>query len=273
MPVAVERDRHLVPLSALDSIRDQITLLDTHNHTNHSPDGKSHWRAMLSAGKAVGLDAMVISDHDTMSKQNKMHQFAQELELIHFFGVELTTRYKRAFPHIVLIDRERDVIRSFLKHIKLNIGEVPLPLYLSGPLYAATVYPVAPPVQLVMEWLQDHPQVFSVIAHPQKGPRSSQSTLDSKMLTSLSLDEIEKFVGGFEAMEIMNSHSNPSLDHERLAFAMANGLIPVAGSDAHHESKVGRVMTWVEGKYTSKKKLLEALRSKPVGTTFNDQKK
>jgi predicted metal-dependent phosphoesterase TrpH len=257
-------------------MRGAITVIDTHIHTNRSPDGMSHWKRVLQAMLSYRLDGGAITDHDTVSKQGKMAQLAGKLNLLHIYGVELTTVYKNRFPHIVLLSANRNILNALLKNSILHPSDMPIPLMLRKMCYAATIYTTAPKLEKVVEWLSDHPEVIAVAAHPRTEVdhnRSFLRGLRADTLTSITLLELEKFVDVIQGIEVMNSLYNPHLDSLRLDFARKNNMLPFGGSDAHSAEGVGRIVTWFEGKYNNVVELLAALKTKPLGTAYRGDSK
>lgn len=273
MPASIDSHRHFIPLSQLDSSRANITVFDPHIHTNFSPDGQSHWRDVLRTGQMNWINAMAITDHDTVRKHKKMAQFAEKLKILFISGVELTTTYKNRFPHIILLNAHRELLKDFLKNAVVTPSDMPMPLMLRKLCYVATVYPYLPRLEAVVEWLTDNPSVIAVAAHPRTEMhwnRSAMRGLDADSLTSITLNELEAFLPTIRGIEVINSLPNRELDTRRLDFAKAHALIPFGGSDAHHEQNVGSVVTWVEGTFSNVHGLLHALQNKPIGTAYVD---
>jgi len=136
----VDKSRQFIPLSQLEGQRDRITIFDEHTHTNRSSDGIDHWKTDITAAKKSGLDGIANTEHDTVSKQQKMSELAEELGLLFIHGLELTARYKNVFPHIIILNKERQILKELLKNIKVNPSEPLLPLALRAPLYALIVF-------------------------------------------------------------------------------------------------------------------------------------
>ncbi len=271
---SVDKERQFIPLSALANLRDEITIFDEHTHTDRSPDGLDHWKKVIAAASDIHLDALANTEHDTVSKQMKMAALAKELGLLLIHGVEITTKYKNIFPHIVLFSKERKALKDLLSYVRFNPADLPLPMLIKAPLYALSVYPVAIALEELLDWLDDNKDTFAIAAHPSTGQpiKRGESLLSytGKELTSITLTDLEKFIGRIKGIEIINSFPNPQLDQERLAFAIANELIVFGGSDAHEASKIGDVVTWIEGKYKTTEELLKAIKTKPTGTAYRD---
>ncbi len=271
----IDVSRHHLPLSELDAQRKTITVLDLHLHTNRSPDGQSHWKDILPIALRHDLDGLAVTDHDTASKQKKMAELANQLGLLFIYGIELTCQYEGRFPHIVLLNAQQETLKDLLK-CRLHPADVSaLPIFLRDALYAFSVYPVAPALEALVDWLKDHPEVLAIAAHPLLKSKSKPTrfeNLNGNSLTSLTLPQIEKFIGPIQGIEVMNALHDPRMDKERLAFAVTNGLIAVGGSDAHHAKDVGKVVTWLDGKYQNTTEVLEALRTQKTGTAYREDK-
>lgn len=91
-------------------------IVDLHTHTTES-DGSFTPEELIAEAKRVGLSAIAITDHDTVSGLSKAAPIAAEygIELIN--GVELSTDYHGKEVHIVglYVDPEN---KSFLSHLQ-----------------------------------------------------------------------------------------------------------------------------------------------------------
>ena len=66
--------------------------IDLHIHTNYS-DGITSPRDAVRQAKAVGLDGIAITDHDTVEGMKKAKRIAKQLGIILVPGVEVTTPF------------------------------------------------------------------------------------------------------------------------------------------------------------------------------------
>lgn len=66
---------------------------DMHVHTNHSRDGRSSVREVLKAALELGLNALAITDHDTVNGSLEAAEIVREehLNLLVIPGVEIST--------------------------------------------------------------------------------------------------------------------------------------------------------------------------------------
>lgn len=73
-------------------------MIDLHSHTDHS-DGTSSPAELVEMARAVGLSALAITDHDTVSGYDEAAPSARGLELIP--GIEITCKHGRDNVHLL----------------------------------------------------------------------------------------------------------------------------------------------------------------------------
>jgi len=75
-------------------------IVDLHTHTTES-DGSFTPEELIKEAKRVGLSAIAITDHDSISGLKKAAPFAAELDIELIPGVELSTDYNGKEVHVV----------------------------------------------------------------------------------------------------------------------------------------------------------------------------
>jgi predicted metal-dependent phosphoesterase TrpH len=65
--------------------------IDTHVHTVASYDGEMHPETLLNTAEAVGLDAIVITDHDTLEGARVAATLAEDRDIVVIKGCEVST--------------------------------------------------------------------------------------------------------------------------------------------------------------------------------------
>jgi 3',5'-nucleoside bisphosphate phosphatase len=75
-------------------------LIDLHTHTNES-DGSVSPENLVQDALEAGLEALGISDHDTLSGYDLAEPFARAAGLELICGIELSTKYRRKSVHLL----------------------------------------------------------------------------------------------------------------------------------------------------------------------------
>jgi predicted metal-dependent phosphoesterase TrpH len=75
-------------------------LIDLHTHTNES-DGTCSPLELVEAAAALGLDALAISDHDTLAGYDQALPIARERGLDLVCGIELSTKHNGRTVHLL----------------------------------------------------------------------------------------------------------------------------------------------------------------------------
>ncbi|XGI83620.1 CehA/McbA family metallohydrolase [Halorutilales archaeon Cl-col2-1] len=65
--------------------------VDLHVHSDASHDGRSSVESILERASEIGLDAVAITDHDSISESLRAHEIASEYDIISIPGVEIST--------------------------------------------------------------------------------------------------------------------------------------------------------------------------------------
>ena len=95
-------------------------MIDLHTHTNES-DGSYTPFELVDAAVAAGLDALAISDHDTLAGYDKALPRAGEKGLDLVCGIELSTKFKGKTVHLLgyfLNQQPADSFRAWLAEMQ-----------------------------------------------------------------------------------------------------------------------------------------------------------
>ncbi|MFC7186277.1 PHP domain-containing protein [Halorubrum yunnanense] len=233
--------------------------IDTHVHSDESYDGHEPIELILEHAAEIGLDAVVITDHDVIGESKRAAELAQEYGLIGIPGVEVST----AHGHLLAVGVER-------------------------------MPPRRRPYDETIEWIHEHGGI-AIVPHPfqrsrhgvrQRNvpvPRSdddavpvSDGSRDSPLAdrdAAEARDDTAE-VGEIDAVEVFNAWLFTGYRNRRARrFAAEYDYPGVAASDAHHLEYVGRAFTEVriEGRESvadvTADNVLDAIRE---GTTTVD---
>ena len=75
-------------------------MIDLHAHTSES-DGTFSPAELVNLAGAVGLEALAVTDHDTLSGFDQARPFAREIGLDLVCGIEMSTRYEGRSVHLL----------------------------------------------------------------------------------------------------------------------------------------------------------------------------
>ncbi|GAA0527897.1 Predicted metal-dependent phosphoesterase TrpH, contains PHP domain [Halorubrum aquaticum] len=195
--------------------------IDPHVHSEDSYDGHEPVELILEHAADIGLDAVVITDHDTMGESKRAAEIAPEYGLIGIPGVEVST----ADGHLLAIGVDRMPPR--------------------GESYATTV-----------SWIHDSGGV-AVVPHPFQRSRHGVRRRDIPVPGSNAddddgsdeADDGDGVIGSdtvdeVDAIEVFNAWLFTGYRNRRARrFAAIHGYPGVAASDAHHLNYVGRAFT------------------------------
>lgn len=180
--------------------------IDPHVHSEASYDGHEPVELILEHAADIGLDAVVITDHDVCAESLRAAEIAAEYGLIGIPGVEVST----AHGHL------------------LAIGVESMP-------------PHRVPYDETVEWIHDHGGV-AIVPHPFQRSRHGVRRRDIPPGSdadgrSTGVDAIEVFNAW-----LFTGYRN----RKARRFAGEHALPGVAASDAHTLEYVGRAFTEVE---------------------------
>ncbi|QHS17987.1 PHP domain-containing protein [haloarchaeon 3A1-DGR] len=190
--------------------------IDPHVHSEDSYDGHEPVELILEHAADIGLDAVVITDHDVMGESLRAAELAPEYGLVGIPGVEVST----AHGHL------------------LAIGVDSMPPHREP--YAETV-----------AWIHDHGGV-AIVPHPfqrsRHGVRRKHIPIDDATSSADGTEAAPAKAGsgGVDAIEVFNAWLFTGYRNRKARrFAAETDVSAVAASDAHTLEYVGRAFTEV----------------------------
>jgi predicted metal-dependent phosphoesterase TrpH len=205
-------------------------VVDMHVHTSvGSPDSNLTPPRLLEAAREVGLDGVVVAEHDGAWPGERLELFRQESGLFVCSGREWETD----FGHIIVLglDSEAQEIE--------RVGDLHRLARAQG--------------------------VFVILAHPFRFFPSHSNRLfgrqyDPSSLTAAELAQHPVFEL-VDAIEVLNYACTEKENQLAQEAAQVLGKPGVAGSDAHTYTEVGRCVTIFERAVGSEEELIEELRA------------
>ena len=73
-------------------VREGVLSVELHTHSSLSHDGRDPIELLLEQAKAVGLDALAVTDHDEIEASLRAAELAPEYDLVGIPGMEVTSR-------------------------------------------------------------------------------------------------------------------------------------------------------------------------------------
>jgi predicted metal-dependent phosphoesterase TrpH len=203
--------------------------VDPHVHSEGSYDGHEPVELILEHAAEIGLDAVVITDHDVIRDSKRAAEIAREYGLIGIPGVEVST----AHGHLLAIgvDRMPPRGRSYAEtvrriHEQGGVAIVPHPFQRSRHGVRQRNIPVPEPADDGDERAaaDGAPEGEDVAEGPETEPAAPVAEVD--------------------AIEVFNAWLFTGYRNRRARrFAAKHGYPGVAASDAHHLQYVGRAFT------------------------------
>lgn len=205
-------------------------LVDMHVHTSiGSPDSNLTPPRLLEVAHEVGLDGLVIAEHDGAWAEERLERFRQESGLFVCSGREWETD----FGHIIVLGLHSDArgVAGAEELRRLVLAE-------GG---------------------------FMILVHPFRffpGPSNRLFTrqYDHSSLTAAELAQHPAFEL-MDAIEVLNYACTEKENQLAQEAAQVLGKPGVAGSDAHTYTEVGRCVTIFERAVGSEEELIEELRA------------
>ena len=199
--------------------------IDPHVHSDDSYDGHEPVELILEHAAEIGLDAVVITDHDVIGESKRAADIAEEYGLIGIPGVEVST----AHGHLLAVGVER-------------------------------MPPRRRPYDETIAWIHERGGV-AIVPHPfqrsRHGVRERNIPVPDSEDGEADADaerrgaNVEVADGGadseVDAIEVFNAWLFTGYRNRRARrFAAEYGYPGIAASDAHHLEYVGRAFTEVE---------------------------
>lgn len=205
-------------------------MVDMHVHTSiGSPDSNLTPPRLLEAAHEVGLDGVVITEHDAPWDRGRLERFRQESGLF----VCSDREWETDFGHIIVLGLDREV---------------------QGIERADELHRLA----------RAH-GAFMILAHPFRFFPSHSNRLfgrqyDPSSLTAAELAQHPVFEL-VDAIEVLNYACTQKENQLAQEAARVLGMLGVAGSDAHTYTEVGRCVTIFQRAVGSEEELIEELRA------------
>jgi len=205
-------------------------VVDMHVHTSiGSPDSNLTPPRLLEVAREVGLDGLVITEHDAPWASERLERFRQESGLFVCSGREWETD----FGHIIVLglDSEAQEIKRAAELHRLARAQ----------------------------------GAFVILAHPFRFFPSHSNSLfgrqyDPSSLTAAELAQHPVFEL-VDAIEVLNYACTEKENQLAQEAARMLGKEGVAGSDAHTYTEVGRCVTIFQRAVGSEQELIEELRA------------
>ena len=206
--------------------------VDTHVHSDESYDGHEPIELILEHAAEIGLDAVVITDHDVIGESKRAAELAPEYGLIGIPGVEVST----AHGHLLAVGVERmpprrrpyDETIAWI-HERGGVAIVPHPFQRSRHGVRQRNIPVPEPDE----------NAVPVSGGP-RDPSAAGGDATEARGETVELHEVD-------AVEVFNAWLFTGYRNRRARrFAATYDYPGVAASDAHHLEYVGRAFTEVD---------------------------
>jgi predicted metal-dependent phosphoesterase TrpH len=209
--------------------------IDPHVHSEGSYDGHEPVELILEHAAEIGLDAVVITDHDVIRESKRAAEIAPEYGLIGIPGVEVST----AHGHLLAIGVERMPPRGrpYAETVRWirdrgGVAIVPHPFQRSRHGVRQRNIPVP-------ERPADADEPVATDGAPEGGAVGADPEPDSAPDP-----ESDAPVAEVDAIEVFNAWLFTGYRNRRARrFAAEHGYPGIAASDAHHLQYVGRAFT------------------------------
>ncbi len=246
-----------------------MKLADLHLHTVYS-DGSATPDEIVRTAKRNGLDAIAVTDHDTLDGLAETFAAGQAQEIEIIAGVEITSRVGTQEVHILgyfFHDDWRDpVFHKVLEHAKhlreqralefvARFHQLGIPLTLAeikacsscgtlGRMHVALALQRRGVVNSVEEAFErflrrgkpgfvDRPRMTAAEAIGQIRRAGGVAALAHPGLNNVDKQIPEMMAQGMTGLEVWHSRHTPAQTEHYLAMTRALGLLPTGGTDAH----------------------------------------
>jgi len=205
-----------------------VVILDLHVHTTvGSYDSNLSPLELIHKGKAVGLDGVVVTEHDHGWDRSLARKLAREHDFLILCGMEVSTD----LGHILVYGLEE---------------------YVSGILYAETLRKVVDRVEGVMFAAHPYRKVFVQTNGRWDAPKPTLTVQQAADRTLVQL---------VDGLEMYNGATGDRENALAVAVGEYVGLPGIGGSDAHSMLGLGCCVTVFERPVRSEEELIEELRA------------
>lgn len=205
---------------------------DLHLHTSRgSADSNLSPLALAERAQAADLDAIAITEHDTMWELNEAPELAAYDSMLFLRGMEVSTDMG-------------------------HIGVFGLTRYIGGIYRLDQLRRVADAEGAIL--IANHPFRYrldprSAFINPDREPLSPDHPEQAAALAVFSM---------VDAVEVLNGACSPEENLFALKVARIVGAAEVGGSDSHSAASVGCVATLLDGPVADERGLIEAIRAR-----------
>ena len=183
--------------------------MDLHVHTIYS-DGADTPEAIVARAKAVGLDGVAITDHDSIKGWGRALEAGRLLEVNVVPGKEIVIYEKcggRVFGEVLALFLQEDIKKRF------------------GPSDLGDLF----------DRIRDQ-DALAVVPHPFGDSVRIQKVTEAAEKEKLKID----------AIEVLNGRCPAESNAKSFEYAIRRKLSQTAGSDAHRSEEIGHCYTFVE---------------------------
>lgn len=228
--------------------------LDLHIHTPESvcySDGKANAGDIVKAALDAKLDAIAVTDHNSVNGIDTVREAAKNSGLVILPGAELTTRHGH-FLALFEIDTPTDELNAFLDHLGLDR---------QGRGDAHTV--IADEIETVLQKIKEHGSI-AVAAHIDRWPSGFLETKDSRKRKQ----EIHENKN-LDAIEITIPANRKAWESGQVrGYPMKRACIQ--GSDAHNPNEIGRRPVYIKMDTVQLTEIKKALKNHETDILFPD---
>jgi predicted metal-dependent phosphoesterase TrpH len=203
-------------------------ILDMHVHTNvGSYDSNLSPLELIRLGKTLGLDGVVVTEHDQGWDRNLAHQLTREHDFLILCGMEVSTD----LGHILVYGLEE---------------------YVSGILYAETLRKVVDKIDGLMFAAHPYRKVFLNTDGRWDAPKPTLTVQEAADRDIIHL---------VDGLEVYNGATGDRENAMAVAVREVVGLGGIGGSDAHSEHGLGCCVTEFKRCIRNERELIEELRA------------
>jgi PHP family Zn ribbon phosphoesterase len=229
--------------------------LDLHIHTPESvcySNGKVKAGDIVQAALAAKLDAIAVTDHNSVKGIDNLRKAARDTELVIIPGVELTTKHGH-FIALFEVDTPTDELNNFLDDVGLDT---------QGRGDAHTV--IADDIETALQKIKKHGGI-AIAAHIDRWPSGFLETKDSRKRKQ-EIHENEYL----DAIEITIPKNRKTWENgEVRGYPMKRACIQ--GSDAHNPAEIARRTVYIRMDTVKLTEIKKALENCETDILFPDE--